>query len=40
MISETAYGAGFRYLIARRFGLHTRINIALSDEESAFYCNP
>ncbi|WP_255558063.1 BamA/TamA family outer membrane protein [Photobacterium sp. WH24] len=37
--SETAYGTGFRYLIARRYGLHTGIDIAFSDEESAFYFN-
>ncbi|WP_155804776.1 hypothetical protein [Photobacterium halotolerans] len=38
-ISETAYVADFRYLIARRYGFHTGIDIVFSDEESAFYFN-
>jgi len=38
-VSETAYGTGFCYLIARQYGLHTGIAIAFSDEESAFYFN-
>ncbi|QUJ69625.1 BamA/TamA family outer membrane protein (plasmid) [Photobacterium sp. GJ3] len=37
--SETAYGTGFRYLIARRYGLRTGIDFAFSDEENAFYFN-
>ncbi|WP_232012676.1 BamA/TamA family outer membrane protein [Vibrio aphrogenes] len=37
--TEFAYGTGFRYLIARRFGLHTGIDLAFSDEDTAFYFN-
>lgn len=35
----TAYGGGFRYLIARRYGLHWGIDYATSDADSAFYFN-
>ncbi|CAM3947319.1 BamA/TamA family outer membrane protein [Vibrio neonatus] len=34
-----AYGTGFRYLIARRYGIHSGIDIAFSEEDSAFYFN-
>jgi hypothetical protein len=34
-----AYGGGFRYLIARKFGLHTGIDVAFSDSEQAVYFN-
>ncbi|WP_203218760.1 hypothetical protein [Vibrio sp. S11_S32] len=37
--SEWAYGVCFRYLIARRFGLRTGVDIAFSDDDSAFYFN-
>ncbi|GEA52271.1 glyceraldehyde-3-phosphate dehydrogenase [Vibrio inusitatus NBRC 102082] len=32
-----AYGVGFRYLIARRYGLHAGIDIAKSEEDNALY---
>jgi hypothetical protein len=31
------YGVGFRYQIARRYGLHIGADVAKSKEESAFY---
>jgi hypothetical protein len=34
-----AYGAGFRYQIARRYGLHIGVDVAFSDEEQALYFN-
>lgn len=37
--NETAYGTGFRYLIARHFGLNIGIDLAFSDEDTAFYFN-
>lgn len=37
--SVDAYGAGFRYQIARRYGLHLGMDVAFSDEESALYIN-
>jgi len=37
--TEVAYGGGFRYLIARQFGLHTGIDVAFSDNEQAVYFN-
>jgi len=37
--TEVAWGGGFRYLIAREFGLHTGIDIAFSDDEQAVYFN-
>ena len=37
--TEVAYGGGFRYLIARKFGLHTGIDVAFSDSEQAVYFN-
>ncbi|OEF23230.1 glyceraldehyde-3-phosphate dehydrogenase [Vibrio rumoiensis 1S-45] len=37
--TEIAYGVGFRYMIARRFGLHTGVDLAFSDEDTAFYFN-
>jgi hypothetical protein len=33
----TAYGAGFRYLIAKRLGLYAGIDIARSTQDKAFY---
>ncbi|WP_179023905.1 BamA/TamA family outer membrane protein [Shewanella sp. Scap07] len=33
----SAYGSGFRYQIARRYGLHMGIDVARSDEDSAIY---
>lgn len=35
----SAYGIGFRYQIARRYGLHLGVDIAFSDDESALYFN-
>ncbi|USD39046.1 glyceraldehyde-3-phosphate dehydrogenase [Ferrimonas sp. SCSIO 43195] len=32
-----AYGVGFRYLIARRYGLRTGIDVAFSEFDDAFY---
>lgn len=37
--SEAAYGVGWRYQIARRYGLHMGMDFAFSDEDSAFYIN-
>lgn len=37
--AEVAWGGGFRYLIAREFGLHTGIDVAFSDNEQAVYFN-
>lgn len=37
--SEVAWGAGFRYLIARQYGLRTGIDVAFSEHEQAVYCN-
>ncbi|MCT4714249.1 BamA/TamA family outer membrane protein [Enterobacteriaceae bacterium H18W14] len=37
--TEVAWGGGFRYLVARQFGLHTGIDIAFSDNEQALYFN-
>ncbi|HHW4412286.1 BamA/TamA family outer membrane protein [Citrobacter freundii] len=37
--TEVGWGAGFRYLIAREYGLHTGIDVALSDNEEAVYFN-
>ena len=37
--SEEAWGAGFRYLIARQYGLRTGIDVAFSEHEQAVYCN-
>ncbi len=34
---EWAYGAGFRYQIARRYGLHMGMDFGFSDSDSAFY---
>ena len=34
-----AGGVGFRYQIARRYGLHIGMDYAMSDEESAIYFN-
>ncbi|GAA5189706.1 BamA/TamA family outer membrane protein [Ferrimonas gelatinilytica] len=34
---EWAYGAGFRYQVARRYGLHMGMDFGFSDEDSAFY---
>ncbi|MEZ9605331.1 hypothetical protein AB4274_19175 [Vibrio sp. 10N.261.55.A10] len=35
--SVDAYGAGFRYQIACRYGLHMGVDLAFSDVDSAFY---
>jgi hypothetical protein len=37
--TEVAWGGGFRYLIARQFGLYTGIDVAFSDNEQALYFN-
>lgn len=37
--TEVAWGSGFRYLIAREYGLHTGIDMAFSDHEQAVYFN-
>ncbi|GAL11144.1 outer membrane protein [Vibrio astriarenae] len=37
--NEWAYGVGFRYQIARRYGLHLGMDFAFSDDENAFYFN-
>lgn len=37
--TEVAWGTGFRYLIARQYGLHTGVDIAFSDHEQAVYFN-
>lgn len=37
--TEVAWGSGFRYLIAREYGLHTGIDVAFSDHEQAVYFN-
>lgn len=35
--NRTTYGTGFRYMIARRLGLHTGIDIARGPEETVVY---
>jgi hypothetical protein len=35
--SVTAGGAGFRYLIARRYGLHLGLDVAGSPDDRAIY---
>ena len=35
--SRTSYGTGFRYLIARKFGLHAGLDIARGPEETVVY---
>lgn len=37
--TEIAWGTGFRYLIAREYGLHTGVDVAFSDHEQAVYFN-
>ncbi|ECF7678546.1 BamA/TamA family outer membrane protein [Salmonella enterica] len=37
--AEVAWGAGFRYLIAKEYGLHTGFDVAFSDHEQAVYFN-
>ena len=37
--TETAWGTGFRYLIARQYGLHTGIDVAFSEHQQAVYFN-
>jgi hypothetical protein len=37
--SQVAKGAGFRYLIARRYGFRAGVDIARGPEETAFYIN-
>ncbi|WP_240776015.1 BamA/TamA family outer membrane protein [Serratia proteamaculans] len=37
--TEIAWGGGFRYLIARKFGLHTGIDVAFSGSDQALYFN-
>ncbi|MBW3138623.1 outer membrane protein assembly factor [Ferrimonas balearica] len=32
-----AYGGGFRYQIARRYGIHMGVDLAFSDSDTAFY---
>ena len=34
---QYAYGVGFRYLIARRYGMKTGIDLAFSEEDTALY---
>ncbi|CAM2833968.1 BamA/TamA family outer membrane protein [Vibrio rarus] len=34
-----AYGSGFRYLIARRYGVHMGMDFAFSEHDNAFYFN-
>lgn len=34
---QYAYGVGFRYLIARRYGLHSGVDIATSRDDNAIY---
>ncbi|MCL1045597.1 outer membrane protein assembly factor [Shewanella electrodiphila] len=36
---QTAYGAGFRYTIARRYGLHMGVDVAKGPEDTAWYIN-
>jgi hypothetical protein len=35
--TESAFGGGFRYLMARKMGVHTGIDIAKGPEETVFY---
>ena len=35
--SRSTFGAGFRYLIARKFGLHTGMDIARGPEKTYLY---
>ncbi|KDP84514.1 hypothetical protein CF70_018925 [Cupriavidus sp. SK-3] len=37
LITEPAIGGGFRYLIARRLGVSTGIDVAHSRDQNAFY---
>lgn len=37
--SEVAWGSGFRYLIARQYGLYTGVDVAFSEGEQAVYFN-
>lgn len=37
--AEVAWGSGFRYLIARQYGLYSGIDVAFSDSEQALYFN-
>ncbi|MEZ8825042.1 BamA/TamA family outer membrane protein [Vibrio sp. 10N.261.55.A7] len=37
--AHAAYGAGFRYLIARRYGIRMGMDFAFSEEDNAFYFN-
>lgn len=37
--TQTAYGVGFRYAVARRYGLQIGIDIARGPEETAWYVN-
>lgn len=37
--TEVAWGGGFRYLIAQKFGLYTGIDVAFSDSDQALYFN-
>ncbi|MFK3660237.1 BamA/TamA family outer membrane protein [Scandinavium sp. NPDC088450] len=37
--TQVAWGTGFRYLIAREYGLHTGVDVAFSDHEQAVYFN-
>ncbi|WP_428808288.1 BamA/TamA family outer membrane protein [Vibrio lamellibrachiae] len=37
--THVAYGTGFRYLIARRYGIHMGMDFAFSEDDNAFYFN-
>jgi hypothetical protein len=37
--SEVAWGTGFRYLVARQYGLYTGIDLAFSEGDQAVYFN-
>ncbi|MGB2078921.1 MAG: glyceraldehyde-3-phosphate dehydrogenase, partial [Vibrio sp.] len=37
--NEVAYGAGFRYKVARRYGMRLGMDFAFSDDDNAFYFN-
>lgn len=37
--TEVAWGTGFRYLIARQYGLYTGVDVGFSDHEQAVYFN-
>lgn len=37
--TEVAWGTGFRYLVARQYGLFTGVDVAFSEHEQAVYFN-